>query len=50
VCAAELRPERGTTQPIDRFAIPVLGMGVVAEQRLAAILDTEGGVIAGWLR
>jgi hypothetical protein len=46
----QLRTELGTAQPVDRFAVQVVGSGVRAEQCPAARLDAERGIVAAELR
>src|SRR5580704_19673622 len=44
--AGQLRTELRTAQPADRFAIAVVSVGAVAEQRPAARLNAEGDILA----
>jgi len=47
--ARELRTQPGTAQPLDRFAIQVVGGGAIAQQRPGARLDAERDVRAAGL-
>ena len=50
VRAGQLRAEPGTAQPPDRLAVQVVGLGAGAEQRPAAGLEAECGIVAAALR